>query len=85
MCLGLRKKLENLAKKKDCALVYKWQRSIINHLYWCIASTTDGNGEVITAKWLSLEGHIRNKNFTKCCHGRLVGQVRQKKWFKRRK
>ena len=56
--IGFRKKLEALAKKKGCELVGKWQRSIINHLYWCVASTPDCNGEVIKAKWLSLEGHI---------------------------
>lgn len=86
--IGFRKKLEALAKKKGCELVAKWQRSIINHLYWCVASTPDCNGEVIKAKWLSLERHIHNKHtghgrlFPKCTHGKLVGQNRNKKWFK---
>ena len=34
-------------------LVAKWQKSFINHLYWCVVSTTDGNGDTIKAKWLS--------------------------------
>ena len=34
--LGFRKKLEALAKQKECELVGQWQRSIINHMYWCV-------------------------------------------------
>ena len=90
--IGLRKKLEALAKKKGYDLVAKWQKSIINHLYWCVSSTTDGNGDVIKAKWLSLDRHLHNlhrnhsdKLFPQCAHGRLVGRDQTKKWFKRRK
>ena len=54
------KKLQALGKQKDCKLVGKWERSIINHMYWCIASTPDGNGEVVKAKWLSLDNHVHN-------------------------
>lgn len=89
---GLRKKIEALAKQKQCELVAKWQKSIINHLYWCVASTTDGNGDTIKVKWLSLDNHIHNKHtshgsqlFPKCVHRRLRGRERKKKWFKRRK
>ena len=32
--LALRKKLEKVAKEKDCELVSEWMKSIINHLYW---------------------------------------------------
>ena len=88
--LGLRKKLE-AAAKVDCNIIGHWQRSIINHLYWCVASTSSGDGELIKAKWLSLDNHIHNvhkresKNFKKCVHGKLSGRDRNKKWFKRRK
>lgn len=92
MTVGFRKKLEALAKQKDCELVAKWQRGIINHLYWCIASTPDCNSDIIKAKWLSLEGHLHNrhkrhgnKHFPNCVHKKLVGAERNKKWFKRRK
>ena len=88
---GLRKKIEVLAKQKQCELVAKWHKSIVNHLYWCVASTTDGNGDTVKAKWLSLENHIHNKHtghgsqlFPKCAHRRLCGRERKKKWFKRR-
>ena len=89
--VGLRKKLEALAKQKDCKLVGEWQRSIINHFYWCVASTPGGNCELVKAKWLSLENHIHGIHsghggeFPDCAHADLSGSVPKKKWFKRRK
>ena len=56
---GFRKKLE---EQKDCHIIGNWQRSIINHLYWCVASTKDGDQDTIEAKWLSLDNHIHNKH-----------------------
>jgi len=86
---GLCKKLEKLAKQKNCELVGEWQKSIINHLYWCVSSTADNNEDVIGAKWLSLDNHVYNvyenhgtRHFRKCDHGRLRWHDR-KKWFKR--
>ena len=35
--VGLRKELEAAAKQKDCNIIGNWQRSIINHLYWCVS------------------------------------------------
>ena len=84
---GLRKKMEKLAKEKDCELIGEWRKSVINHLYWSAISTPSGDGEEIKAKWLSLDNHIHNnhrghgKIFPKCRHGRLPGRGR-KKWFK---
>jgi len=52
-------KLEKLAKQKGCDLVGEWQKSIINHLYWCVSSTADGNEDVIWTKWLSIDNHVR--------------------------
>ena len=78
LILGLRKKIEALAKQKQCELIAKWQKSIINHLYWCVVSTSDGKGVTIKAKWMSLDNHIHNKHtrhgsklFPKCVHRRL--------------
>ena len=52
--IGLKKKLQALAKEKDCFLVGECTQSIINHLiYWCASSTLDGNGDMMVAKWLS--------------------------------
>ena len=42
--LGFRKKVLALAKQKDCQLVGEWERSLVNHLYWCVVSTADGDG-----------------------------------------
>jgi len=87
-CTGFRKKLAAAAKQKDCELIAQWQRSIINHMYWCVASTPSGNGEIVKAKWLSLENHVHNVHtghgdiFPKCEHGLLRGR-KKKKWFKR--
>ena len=82
---GLRKKVEALAKQKQCEVVAKWQKSIINHLYWCLASITDGDGGTIKTKWLSLDNHIHNKHtshgsqlFPKCIHRRLCGCERKR-------
>ena len=76
---GFRKKVRALAKQKDCDLIGKWEQSMINHLYWCVVSTQDGDENLMQAKWLSLENHIHNKHsghgqlFSKCSHGRLLG------------
>ena len=66
VCLytGFRKKLEKLGKQKGCELVCEWQKSIINHLYWCVSSSSnddnDDNSELVKAKWLSLDNHVHN-------------------------
>ena len=88
--IGFRKKLEKIGKQKNCELVCEWQRTIINHLYWCVSSSNDDGSELIKAKWLSLDNHIHNvhrkhsKEFPKCAHKRLRGKDRKRKWFKRR-
>ena len=88
---ALRKKLDALAKEKDCELVGEWKESVINHLYWSAVSTPNGNGELIKAKWISLDIHIINKHrghgklFPKCAHKAIKRAGRKKKWFKPRK
>ena len=88
LIIGFRKKLEALAKQKDCDLVGKWLRSIINHLYWSVASTPDGDAEKMKVKWLSLDNHVHDVHsghhglFPNCLHG---PQEQKKKWFTRRK
>ncbi|XP_028456556.1 uncharacterized protein LOC114570424 isoform X2 [Perca flavescens] len=69
---GLSKKLKQLGKDKDCALVKKWHKSIVNHLYWCATSSVSGTEKV--AKWKSLLNHIQDVHshsdpaFPKCLH-----------------
>ena len=86
---GLRKKVQALAKQKDCKVIGKWEKSIINHLYWCVASTPEGNEATIKAKCVSLDNHLHNvhrghsKDFPKCLHGKLRGRHKNKKWLKK--
>ena len=54
-----------------------WIKAIINHLWWCCASSI-GSEELIREKWLSMLNHIRgihfwedNELFNKCEHRRL--------------
>ena len=49
MTTALKKKVNALAKEKDCELVGEWKRSLVNHLYWSAVSTPDGNGDMIKA------------------------------------
>ena len=84
-------KIDALAKEKDCEIVGEWRRSIINDIYWCAASTPSGNGELMKAKWLSLDNHVHNQHqhhgdlLPRCEHPRLQGSQSRKKWLKRRK
>ena len=64
------------------------KKSVINHMFWCAATTDDNDGDIREAKWLSITNHIKNKHrghgnklFSKCVHGRLVGRDRKKKWL----
>ena len=72
--IAFKKKVTALAKEKDCEIVGEWKKSLVNHLYWSAVSTPDGNGELIKAKWISLDNHIHNKHkkhgkiFTACQH-----------------
>jgi solute carrier family 8 (sodium/calcium exchanger) len=74
--LGVFKKLEASGKKKKCKQVGDWARSVSNHLYWCAASS-EGDGELVLEKWLSVLNHITNihdghgKLFPSCLHGEL--------------
>lgn len=57
-------------------------------MYWCAASTDPGNGDLILAKWLSVEAHVQNDHsghgtlFPECAHGLLEGREARKKWLK---
>ena len=50
MAIAFKKRVDSLAKEKDCELVGEWRRSLINHLYCSAVSTPDGNGDMIRAK-----------------------------------
>ncbi|XP_026064662.1 uncharacterized protein LOC113047488 isoform X2 [Carassius auratus] len=75
---GLSKKLEQIARDKDCSIVKKWQHSIRNHLYWTAASSTSGLEKV--AKWKSLINHIQDVHihddllYPQCEHSHRVSK-----------
>ena len=83
---GFNKKVAALAKQRDCQLITEWSSSLTNHLYWT-AATSDGNGDLMEAKWKSITNHIENVPkghgvlFPECLHPRLT----KRKWLKPRK
>ena len=76
-------------RKKTVEKLEGGKKSVINHMFWCAATTDDNDdGDIREAKWLSITNHIKNKHrghgnklFSKCVHGRLVGRDRKKKWL----
>ena len=86
---GLKKKLFKAAKKKSGEEIMPWIKSIINHFWWCCA-TSIGNPDLMKEKWLSILHHITNrhswescKHFNKCDHPALSkDEQRTKPWMK---
>ncbi|XP_077091362.1 uncharacterized protein LOC143742389 [Siphateles boraxobius] len=82
---GVAKKVEALAKMKDCNELKRWQQSLVNHLYCCAISSS--SGEEAVAKWTLLSNHVQNIHshdnvlFPECLHPALDGS-RPKKWLK---
>ena len=82
------KKLKALMKNEKCGDLKPWLQSVINHLYWAAVSTPAGQGELIVAKWKSIERHIQNIHsghgqlFPNCEHRQLRGRKARKKWIK---
>ena len=75
---GIGKKLDALAKIKDCSIISKWKQSITNHMYWSAGSTQDNDGDMIVAKWESVVQHVQNVHtnhpnhlFPSCVHDPL--------------
>ncbi|KAJ8277944.1 hypothetical protein GJAV_G00081970 [Gymnothorax javanicus] len=56
---GLSKKIVALAKRKNCEKVLRWRRSILYHLYQC-AATSNGDADLMEAKWSSVTNQICN-------------------------
>ena len=76
--------MDALGKRRNCSLVHRWSRSIINHLYWCAVSSGD-NVELMPAKWNSVTNHICNIHeghsdlYPNCSHESLDDDPRE--WF----
>ena len=77
---GISKKLEAAAKKPGGKDIRPWIKSIVNHIYW-ISSSCGMDGELKTAKWLSIVNHITNKHeghsnrYPKCEHQEITVNV----------
>ena len=81
---SVKKTLSGIAKKKKDSAGELWIKAIIiNHLWWCCASSI-GNEELIREKWLSMLNYImgihcwEDKNH-KCEHGQLD---QERKWLR---
>ncbi|XP_053409092.1 uncharacterized protein LOC128559941 [Mercenaria mercenaria] len=79
---SVKTKLTTLWKKRGCEKVAKWTQSISNHLYFC-AATSEGDGDLVEQKWLSVLNHITNKHeghgekYPSCTHGPI-----ERDWIK---
>lgn len=84
------KKLVKEAKRKSCADLNGWIKSIINHFWWCCASC-NGNSVELKEKWVSILCHVCNIHrwksctvFKKCLHAKLTKrEQREKVWLKK--
>ena len=61
-------------------MVNDWIKSITNHLYWCVASSPEGDGNEMAFRWKSLMEHICDRH-NECYHLPLGVEERRKKWF----
>lgn len=78
--LGISKKLETQAKKKNAEDIRPWIKSIVNHTYW-VAASSGMDQNLKRQKWTSITNHIVNKHehdselFPRCLHGELEGRA----------
>ena len=49
-------------RKKTVEKLEGGKKSVINHMFWCAATTDDNDGDIREAKWLSITNHIKNKH-----------------------
>ncbi|CAN7990177.1 unnamed protein product [Ixodes hexagonus] len=54
---GVNKKIVAAAQTKQHRVPLQWLKTIIRHIYWC-ARTSNGNGQLLLAKWTSIMRHI---------------------------
>jgi len=69
-----------LAQYKDFKVIGEWIKSITNHLYWCVASSPEGDGDEMVVRWKSLMEHICDRH-DECYHLPLERRDRHKKWL----
>ena len=52
---------------KECAGLFLWIKSILNHLWWC-AETCEHNIELLIEKWISIIHHVANIHSWDCAY-----------------
>ena len=78
---GLSKKIDALSKQKDCEDLSLWKKSICNHVYYCAASSA--NGDAMVAKFKAVSAHVQNIHshddplYPACDHEPLTTNERQ--------
>ncbi|KAA0723677.1 hypothetical protein E1301_Tti003208 [Triplophysa tibetana] len=82
-----RESLDDSSKERERKDLKLWRQAVIYHLYWTAASTPNGDGDVMEAKWRNMVNHVQDINehdtpMIPCCeHPRLEGEARKKAWM----
>ena len=85
--LGIGKKINALAKQKECEAAGLWKISIVNHLYWVAGSGPEGNQDMLEQMLKSVSNHIQDIHvghgdlFPECTHGVLDEAACNKEWL----
>ncbi|KAG0410002.1 hypothetical protein HPB47_012887 [Ixodes persulcatus] len=78
--ISVNKKIVAVARAKKHSVLLKWIKTIIRHLHWC-ARTSDGDGKLVLAKWVSLLRHMINVHehpdplHPACEHGKISDRL----------
>lgn len=83
------KKIDTLARKRDCEDAGLWKKSIVNHMYYVGAEAPidDERADTIEAIWLSVVNHIQdihehdNELYPMCGHPHLRDEDRNRQWL----
>lgn len=82
---SVRKDLAAASKKRECGDLLPWTASVVNHLWWC-AATSDGDQLLCQEKWKSVVYHVADVHewpdfelFKVCDHGELTNEQRRNK------
>lgn len=82
---SVRQDLIAASKKRDCSDLTPWIGSVVNHLWWC-AATSDGNQLLCQEKWKSIIYHVAGIHqwpdfqlFSECRHDELTNEQRRNK------
>jgi len=73
------------SKKKECSDLAPWIQSVVNHLWWC-AATSNGDQLLCQEKWKSIVYHVADRHewpdfqlFSECKQEELTNEQRRNK------